>query len=237
MCYPKTNMMKRLMLLVAFVAISSSLFAQSEEVLLQKVKTKLEKVTDYEASGKMKMDVSFINAPESNVTIYFKKPNKFKVKKAGGISILPKGGVSVNMASLLPATTYQTVPGGKGVVDGKQTTIVKLIPTDEASDVVLSTLYIDENEAVIRKAIVTTKESGTYDVQMNYGKYVAWGLPDKVVFSFNTKDYKLPKGITFEYEKGGEKKVDDKAKNKKGTVTISYEIYVINKGVDDKNFQ
>ena len=101
----------------------------------------------------------------------------------------------------------------------------------------LSTLYIDEKEAVIRKAIVTTKESGTYDVQMNYGKYTSWGLPDKVVFSFNTKDYKLPKGITFEYEKGGEKKPEDQSKNKKGTVTISYEKYIINKGVDEKNFQ
>jgi outer membrane lipoprotein-sorting protein len=212
------------------------LFAQSEEALLQKVKAKLEKVTDYEASGKMKLDVSFINAPESKVTIYFKKPNKFKVKKAGGISILPKGGISVNTASLLPAGNYQTIPGGKSIVDGVTTTITKLVPTDENSDVVLSTLYIDEKEFIIRKAVVTTKESGTYEVGMSYGKYTAWGLPDKVVFSFNTKDYKLPKGITFEYEKGGTKKIEDKTKTKKGKVTIVYESYKINKGVDEKNF-
>ena len=228
--------MKSLLVICSLLLSFTSVFAQNEEALLQKVKAKLEKVTDYEASGKMKLDVSFINAPESKVTVYFKKPNKFKVKKAGGISILPKGGVSVNAATLLPTTAYQTVPGGNADVDGKATTIIKLIPTDESSDVVLSTLYIDEKEAVIRKAVVTTKESGTYNIQMNYGKYISWGLPDKVIFSFNTKDYKLPKGITFEYEKGGEKKVEDKAKNKKGTVTISYENYVINKGVDDKNF-
>ena len=101
----------------------------------------------------------------------------------------------------------------------------------------LSTLYIDERDEVIRKAVVTTKESGTYDVQMAYGKYVAWGLPDKVVFSFNTNDYKLPKGITFEYEKGGDKKPEENTKNKKGMITISYENYKINKGVDDKNFE
>ena len=226
----------KIILLFCSLFLTTNLLAQNEEALLQKVRAKLEKVKDYEASGKMKMDVSFINAPESKVAIYFKKPNKFKVKKAGGISILPKGGVSVNVATLLPAGGYQTVPGGKGIVDGAATTIVKLIPTDDVSDVVLSTLHIDEKQAVIRKAIITTKESGTYDVQMNYGKYVAWGLPDKMIFSFNTKDYKLPKGVTFEYEKGGEKKVEDKAKNKKGTVTITYENYQINKGVDDKNF-
>jgi outer membrane lipoprotein-sorting protein len=228
--------MKTVFLLLSSFFFSIAALAQNEEALLQKVKAKLDKVTDYEATGKMKLDVSFINAPESDVTIYFKKPNKFKVKKAGGISILPKGGVSVNVATLLPTTAYQTVPGGMAVVDGKNTTIIKLIPTDEASDVVLSTLYIDEKDAIIRKAIVTTKESGTYNIQMNYGKFTSWGLPDKVIFSFNTKDYKLPKGITFEYEKGGEKKVEDKEKNKKGSVTISYQDYKINKGVDDKNF-
>jgi outer membrane lipoprotein-sorting protein len=228
--------MKTFLVICCSFLFTSTLFAQKEEALLQKVKAKLNTVTDYEASGKMKLDVSFINAAESDVTIYFKKPNKFKVKKAGGISILPKGGVSVNTASLLPVGNYQTIPGGKGVVDGVTTTIIKLIPTDEIGDVVLSTLYIDENAAVIRKAVVNTKESGSYEVGMSYRKYTAWGLPDKVVFSFNTKDYKLPKGISFEYEKGGAKPVEDKAKNKKGSVTILYESYKINKGVDEKNF-
>jgi hypothetical protein len=129
------------------------------------------------------------------------------------------------------------VPGGASSVDGKPTTIVKLIPTDESSDVVLSVLHIDEQEAVIRKATVTTKESGTYEILLSYGSFTAWGLPDKVVFSFNTKDYKMPKVVVFEYDKGGERKVDDKAKSKKGKVEITYASYVINKGVDEKNFQ
>lgn len=230
--------MKTLFLLFSFV-LTNTILAQNEEAILKKVKARMDKVTDYEASGTMKLDVSFINAPESKVTIYFKKPNKFKVKKADGISILPKGGVSVNMSTILPGTAYQTVAGGSAVVDGINTTVIKVIPTDENSDVVLSTLYIDEKQEVIRKAVTTTKENGTYEVQMSYGKYAAWGLPDKVVFSFNTKDYKLPKGITFEYEKGGERKAEDKdkTKTKKGMVTITYDSYRINKGVDDKNFQ
>lgn len=230
--------MKALFLFCCSFVLINIVSAQAEEALLKKVKAKLDKVTDYEAAGKMKLDVSFINAPESKVTIYFKKPNQFKVKKTDGISILPKGGVSINMATLLPGTAYQTVPGGSAVVDGVNTTVIKVIPTDEKSEVVLSTLYIDEKEAVIRKAITTTKEAGTYEVQMSYGNYAEWGLPDKIVFSFNTKDYKLPKGITFEYEKGGDKKAEekDKTKSKKGSMTITYESYKINKGIDDKVF-
>jgi outer membrane lipoprotein-sorting protein len=210
-------------------------FAQNENELIQKVKAKLDKVNDYIAQGKMKIDVSFIDAPESKVTIYYKKPNRFKVKKNGGISILPKGGVSVNVGSLLTNENYDVVAGKDVKLNGVDTKVVKILPQDENSDVVLTTLYIDENNLVIRKAMITTKENGSYEIELDYGKYIEWALPDKMIFSFNTKEYKLPKGITFEYEKGGQKKVEP-LKNKKGKVEISYSSYVINKGINDKVF-
>jgi outer membrane lipoprotein-sorting protein len=210
-------------------------FAQDEAELIKKVKAKLDKVTDYTAQGKLKIDVSFIDAPDSKVVVYYKKPNRFKVKKAGGISILPKGGISVNMGSLLANENYDIVPGKDAKIKGVDTKVVKLLPQDENSDVVLTTLYIEEKNAVIRKATVTTKENGSYEIELDYGKYIDWGLADKATFLFNTKDYKLPKGITFEYEKGDKKK-QEALKNKKGKVEISYSSYVINKGIDDKVF-
>jgi len=218
--------------LISLISFHAS--AQAEEELIKKVKAKLEKVNDYKANGKMKIDVSFINAPVSQVNVFYKRPNRFKVKKAGGISILPKGGVSINVNSLLFADNYKTVSAGDKLIRGVNTKAVMILPLDESSDIVLMTLYIDDKNAVIRKSSVTTKESGSYEIDMDYGKYAEWGLPDKVIFSFNTKDYKLPKGLTLEYDKGSKK--DQKLKNKKGTVEISYSNYIINKGVDDKEF-
>lgn len=218
-----------------FVFVLNS-FGQDEADLVRKVKAKLDKVNDYTAQGKMRIDISFIDAPDSKVVVYYKKPDRFKVKKAGGISILPKGGISVNMSSLLANEKYDLVPGKDTKVNGVDTRVLKLLPQDENSDVVLTTLYIEEKNAVIRKATVTTKENGSYEIELNYGKYIDWGLPDKATFLFNTKDYKLPKGITFEYEKGDKKKAEA-LKNKKGKVEIIYSAYVINKGVDDKVFQ
>jgi outer membrane lipoprotein-sorting protein len=58
--------------------------------LVMKVKAKLDLVNDYEADGNMKTDVSFIKAPIGKVKIYFKKPNKFRLKKEGGISHYPR---------------------------------------------------------------------------------------------------------------------------------------------------
>jgi outer membrane lipoprotein-sorting protein len=211
-------------------------FAQSEAELVKKVKSKLDQVNDYQANGIMKIDVSFIKAPASPVKIFYKKPDKFTVKKEGGISILPKGGLSANLNSIFLTDNYTVVPAGETILKSNKVKIVKLLPLDENSNIVVTTLYIDEKEALIKKSVITTKESGTYEMELAYGKYSAWGLPDSVVFLFNTKDYKLPKGVTIEYESGEKKPKNGSPENTKGKVEIVYSNYVINKGIPDTMF-
>ena len=227
--------MKKFYLIFLFSIFSSLLFSQDEKALIKADKTKLDKVVDYQAKGRMSVDVSFINAPASNVMVYYKKPNRFKINKEGGISILPKGGVSVNINSLLTGDDYAVVPAGSVLIKGITAKVIKLLPLAETSDVVLTTLYVDEKALLIRKATITTKESGSYEMELDFGKYAEWGLPDKIVFLFNTKDYKMPKGLTFEYEKGNTKK-EKTLKNKKGKVEVNYSGYIINKGISDKVF-
>ena len=211
--------------------------AQDMTALINKVKAKLDQVNDYTAEGVLKTDVSFIKAPAGKVKVYFKKPDKFKLKKDGGISILPKGGVSINTGSLIVSGSFVALAAGNAIIDGFKTKIVKMLPTDESSDIILSTLYIDEDNLLIRKAITTTKDNGTYEIAMTFGKYSNYGLPDKIVFSFNTKDYKLPKGVTLEFDDEKKSPTDDKLKNKKGKVEITYSTYTVNKGIDDSVFK
>lgn len=229
------NIYRSILLLLPLLVFQSFGQAQDMMPLIRKVKAKLDLVNDYTASGTMKTDVAFIKAPVGKVTVFYKKPNKFKLKKDGGISILPKGGVSVNMSNVLSEKDFVAISAGKQLVGSFMTTVVKLIPTSEKSDIVLSTLYIDETDNVIRKAVTTTKENGTYEIEMSYGKYLAYGLPSRMTFSFNTKDYKLPKGITMEFGDEDRPKKDD-LKNKKGKVEITYSSYVINKGLADSVF-
>lgn len=215
-------------LLICCITFSKA-HAQSGDALLNAVKAKLEKVTDYEARGRMALDVSFIQAPPSDVTVYYKKPDLFKVKKSDGISILPKGGVGINMGSLLSKDAYTVVPAGTAVVKGITTKILKLLPQSETGDVVLLTLYVDEKAALVRRSNVTTRENGSYQIDLDYGKWAAWGLPDKVLFTFNAKAYKLPKGLTFEYENG--KPAPATPKDSSGKIEILYTDYKINKGL------
>ena len=232
------KIIKQLVLvIVILVSRSSSAAAQDANALIQKVKAKLEKVNDYEAAGKMKTNVTFLKVPVATVKLYFKKPNKLKIKSEKGVSFVPKGAVNINLNNIISSGKYTILDAGTDKINGAAVRVVKLLPEDENAEVVLSTLYIDEANAVVKKAKTTTKENGSYELEMTYGKYIDYGLPDKIIFSFNAKDYKLPKGVTFDFDDGEAKKVEDKAKNKKGKAEITISSYSINKGVADAVFQ
>ena len=228
----------KLKILALWICIFISPFADAQDVeaLMKKVKSKLELVNDYKAEGVLKTDVPFMKIPQSKVSVFYKKPNKFKIKKEKGISIVPKGGVSVNLNSLFAGNEYSIIPGGTITLMGRPLVIVKLIPLKEDNDVVLSTLYIDEKEALIYKANTTTKNSGTYEMEMVYGRFARWGLPDKLLVTFNTREYKLPKGVTFEYETDQKPDASAKSKEQKGKVEITYQNYSINQGIHDNVF-
>lgn len=206
-------------------------FTQDATALVNKVKAKLDLVSDYSAEGTMKTNIVFIKAPISKVKVYYRKPNQFRLKRDGGISVLPKGGVNVNMSTVVSLQDYMAISAGEVTINGVLTKVVKLLPLNENDDIVLSTLYIDDKSLLIRKVITSTKESGTYEMELSYGKFSNYGLPDKVVFSFNTKDYKLPKGLTLEFEDGQKTNDLKKLKDKKGKVEVVYRNYQINKGL------
>jgi len=223
-------------LLMMFV---SPVFAQQDiNVLIKSARQKMALVNDYEASGRMKTNVAFLKVPVATVKVYFKKPNRLKVKSEKGVSFIPKGAVSINMGSVLTDEQFTVIDAGTDKVNGIAVRVAKLLPVNDNSDVVLSTLYIEEATSLIRKAKTTTRENGSFELEMNYGKYSSYGLPDKIVFSFNTKDYKLPKGVTFDFDDGSAPAAPaDKAKGKKGRAEITFSSYIINKGVDDAVFK
>jgi outer membrane lipoprotein-sorting protein len=219
-----------ILFLFAIAYSTSSLFGQSDP-LIEKVSQKLGMVNDYVAEGTMKTNVSFIKASLGKVKVYFKKPNLLKVKKEGGISLLPRGGVSLTINTLLNTKQYTAIPAGTQLLNGKTLTVIKLIPNDDNLDWVISTLWIDPVEALVYKTATTTKESGSYEITMQYGEYAKYGLASKIVFSFNTKDYKLPNGITLEFGDEDPAAKQKALKNKKGTIEITYSNYTINKGI------
>lgn len=229
--------MKKITLIILLFCSISASAQQDINVLLAKAKATIETVNDYKATGRMKTNVAFLKVPVATVSVYFKKPNKLKVKSEKGVSFIPKGAVSINLTNLTGTNKFTVIDAGTDKINGKTVRVAKLLPQDDNSDVVLSTVYIDEATSLIKKAKTTTKDNGTYELEMTYGKYASFGLPDKIIFSFNAKDYKLPKGITFDFDDGAKPTPTDKLKGKKGRAEISFSNYIVNKGVEDTLFK
>jgi outer membrane lipoprotein-sorting protein len=227
------------LIFASFLAVVTPLFSFAQDIkdVVSQVKKKIELVSDYEASGKMKTNVAFLKIPLANVKMYFKRPNKLKLKSEKGVSFVPKGAMSLNMNNLFAENNYTIIDAGTEKMGNNTVRVARLLPNDDNSDIVLSTLYIDPINLVIVKSKTTTRENGTYELEMMYKNYLKYGLPDRILFSFNTKDYKLPKGITFDFDDGAEtKKVSTDLKNKKGQAEITISSYIINKGIADVLF-
>ena len=204
---------------------------------MKQIREKLEKINDYEADARLKTEISFLKVPDARVKIYYKKPDKIRIKNENGISLVPKETVSISLYSLV-SSPYQALDGGTDIFQGIPVRIIKLLPTDENGELVLATLYVDTRRLLVLKAKTTTRESGTDEVELSYGKFLTLGLPDKILFSFNTQDFKLPKGVTFDYDDGSaKKKIPESGKNQRGRIEITYLDYSINKGLAEELFR
>lgn len=223
--------MKTSLIFFSLLLLVVSSTAQDAQNLLNAVKKKLEAVKDYSGDATLSVDVSFMKVPDSKVKVYFRQPDLFKIIKTDGISILPKGGMNVSLNSLISGKEFTAVPGGYTSMNGRKLAIIKLLPVADNSDVVLTTLLVEENSALVWKATTTTRENGTYESNMEYGRFAQWGLPDKILFVFNTSTFKLPKGVTMEYEGSKNTNATKPAGDGKGRVSLIYSGYSINKGL------
>lgn len=232
----KHSMRKGVVLMVMLLVQVSGLWASDPQAvaLLSSVKKKYDLVNDYSARARLVTNVIFIKAPVSQVTVYYRKPDQLLVKNEKGISFIPKGTVHINMNNVLGLTNFEAVLSGTETIDGVPCSVVKVFPLNEEESITRATLYIDPVLLVVRRSVVSTKESGTYSIRMKYGSYAWCGLPSVVEMEFNTRDYKLPKGTTLDYDNGTKKAA---GLPQKGKVQILYQEYTLNKGLPASLFR
>jgi outer membrane lipoprotein-sorting protein len=215
-------------------------FSQSKDPddIINAVITNFDRVKDYQVDVNIKVDIEFIKVPETKAKIYFKQPDKVHLE-AEGFAMLPKKGMEFSPSSLIQKDHTAIYEQDVDLI-GIKTSTVKIIPIGDQGDIILSTLWIDQKEKVIRKVESTTKTNGTFTIDFSYGNNIKYPLPEKIIFSFNMDQLKLPSNIT------GDKSITDsdkKNKNKpsdsrtKGKVIVSYSNYIVNKGILDSVFE
>jgi outer membrane lipoprotein-sorting protein len=226
-------MVKVINLIVILLVLLNLTQAQDANKLIAKLRAEYNKVKDFEADLKVKIDISFLNAPEQQGKIYFKQPNKSKVD-IKGFNMLPKQGSGNIIAELLNESNATIVISGKEKINNIENTVVKIIPNDGTKDLAVATLWVNENDMTISKIESITKKSGTFNIFLEYIKVDnKYYLPSKVLIKLNVPNFSLPKSMTGENAAKAAKK---KEGNTEGKVTFTYFNYKVNKGIKDEVF-
>ncbi len=147
--------------------------------LINSVITNYNRVKDYEVDVEIKVDVDFLKVPDAKAKIYFKQPDKIRLKSEG-FALLPKEGLDFSPAALVKKD-YTAIYEQDVILNGKKVSMVKVIPIGEQSNIILSTLWIDPVDKVIRKVESTTKTNGTFTIELSYNESIKYPLPEKMV--------------------------------------------------------
>lgn len=233
--------MKRIFVtLVLFVTVLLQAQTKEPNKVLDAVRQKFNKAHDYKADVSVKLDMSFIKVPDMKAKVYFKQPDKIKVE-SDGFAMLPRQGLKFSPAEFLKGD-FTPLFVRSETIDNRKLDVIKIIPNNDSSDVVLSTLWIDAAESVIRKVEVTGKKGGTTKIDINYDNS-SFGLPSQIILSFNLGDLQMPASVP--NQPNSNKEMDEmnnkRGKGKdaasiKGKVIMNYTNYQINQGIPDSFF-
>lgn len=231
--------MMRIRFIVLLLLLPILVKAEDVNKLYATIIDKLSAIRDYSADIKMKVSVSFINIPKVNGRLYYKAPDKMRLERNGGISILPKKNINFSLRNMLPSGNVTILDLGYDTASMKKLRVVKIIPNTEQNDIVISKVWIDDKEGLVLKTETTTRNEGTIIMNLDYGVYTKYSLPDKVTLLFDVNQYKLPKGLTMDYEQAGlaAKQPNTASQKKTGTVEIFYMKYNINRGISHDIFK
>jgi len=229
-------MFRKILFLILLCSITGFSQSKDPDEILENVIEAFEEIEDYVVNVNIKVDVAFLKVPEANAKIYFKQPDKVHMESEG-FALLPKQGMNFSPTGFLK-TDYTAFYNKEIELNGIEVSVIKIIPLDESSDVILSTFWIDQSKNRIMKVESSRKPSGTFTIDLTYPEDKPdLLLPASMVFIFAIEGIHFPTGITGDSDSENNNENDKKDKDKTGRVYISYSNYKVNQGLSDDIFE
>jgi len=218
--------MKRITTILIAIILSTSLYAQEANDLISAVNKKFASVNDYKARVLMKFALPGIKINTLGGKVYYKKPNKLRIR-AKGIFFVPRDNPMKDIPKLLANTSsFTAIITGYETVQGKKCAVVNVIPLDPNLELIIGKFWISTKEPLIYLSEITTKENGTIRTQNFYGQYAKLGLPDKILIQIEMKKFKVPKMLAMDVKKTSKKK--EVASKKTGEIYLLMSDYKVN---------
>lgn len=229
-----------ILFMLLFTALPGHGQAQQKDAagLFYALRDRMTSVKDYVADVRLKIDVAFMRVPLLAGKLYYKAPGKLKLERNGGISVMPRKSISLSIDQMMPTGSVTVIDAGKEKFGDQTVRVIKVIPEGK-SDIILAKVWVDESRMLALRTETTTRDQGTVRTELSYGKYAHLALPDRIVFVMDVKEYKLPKGVTMDYDEGGTPPAQSPAGKlpKKGRIEIRYLSYKVNVGLKDELFR
>jgi hypothetical protein len=231
-------MLRKTMVMLLLVALSTSAaLAQNPKKIIQTVNAKFNKVQSYTADGNVKFNIPSVKLSAINVSIYFKRPNKFKMHSRG-LFFMPKQNPTQDIAKLLADTSsYTAVHMGKATINGKVCHIINVLPVKDMGDFIVGKFWINDAEGLVYKSEITSKNAGTIVAESKYGTMASYGLPDEVILTMDVNKFKIPKILAMDINRKKPATNVDPNKKEASKITISFKNYKINVPIDEAIFK
>jgi len=225
---------------------ANDLYLNDVNRVVDKTQKQFEKASDYQVTMKIELKVPGFRMPKKKYKVFFKQPNKLKIKSRG-FGMLPKTGIFTspkdnfdNLKNMRLISTNnnngQVYIKGEVIVDS-----LKLKMPNEYAKLGFRptvTVKIDTNNWVINNIITELDTLKLVEITNTYKKvdnnYV---MPSASTVQYFIKDAKLSgwlkKDITSIV---GQNPLEQKSDMVEGKISIVYEDYIINRGIKDKVF-
>jgi len=226
------NKYSYLLVLAGILIAQLTLQAQDAKAIVRQTFKNFAPVLDYSCKASFNFDIPGLNIDHIDGTIFYKRPNKFRVR-SNGIIFLPKQNPNQILNIIADTLTFLPVWIGKQTVNNTSCDIIQLVPLKDV-DIVAAKLYIDA-KGYVQQAQITSKENGTANVINTFDATSKYAMPAKSVISFDMKKFKVPKMVAVNINSKSSTVKKDTGKTT-GSVSIVFSSYQFNQKIADSVF-
>ena len=206
----------------------------SPKALIHEVNRKFAQVRDYSADLNMRFNIPSVTLEPVSGKVFYKAPDKFRIK-ATGILFMPRQNPYFALQSVRDTNAFTAVLSGQEQIGAVKTSVINVIPHDNAADLILARLWVDPVRHLILKSQLTTRSSGVLTAEQFYGAQQSKGLPDRITFSMDIARFKVPKTLAVDLNaKGKNQKLPEKGL---AVIELAFSAYKLNQKLPDSVFQ
>lgn len=181
--------MKQLALIVMLLGAAVSIQAQGIDPALSVVKARLDSIAGFVVNVQMEVDIRHVNMPVKTAQLSYRQGEGVKIRSEDFVMI-PKRGLDFGLGELYKYP-FMTLNLGEVDLQGHPCELIKVIPTTDASDYSIATLWLNRQQRRIAKSQISTKKNGTFDIEYAYNSATDV-LPGLITVNFQVADIRIP---------------------------------------------